>query len=179
MRFGARSVMGAAGYQKVARVLPAGPGLSSARHRSDDGGSARVRVQALAPSSAFGRGEGDMRWYLEVLRNYADFSGRSRRKELWMFWLVNLVICMALGFIEGIIGIFRGQSVSVLATLYSMFVLIPGLAVGARRLHDIGRSGWWLVLGLIPILGAIVLLIFFVQDSQAGENRFGPDPKAA
>ena len=120
-----------------------------------------------------------MRWYLEVLRNYADFSGRSRRKELWMFWLVNLVICMALGFIEGIIGIFRGQSVSVLATLYSMFVLIPGLAVGARRLHDIGRSGWWLVLGLIPILGAIVLLIFFVQDSQAGENRFGPDPKAA
>jgi len=120
-----------------------------------------------------------MRWYLEALQNYADFSGRSRRTELWMFSLVNLVICMVLAFIEGTLGIFRGQSLSVLSTLYSMFVLIPSLAVSARRLHDIGRTAWWLLLGLIPLLGGIVLLVFFVQDSQAVENRFGPNPKAA
>lgn len=96
-----------------------------------------------------------------------------------MFVLFNFIIVIALGFIEGFIGIAAGTDQSVLAGLYTLAVLLPGLAVGVRRLHDTSRSGWWLLIGFVPILGAIVLLVFMVQDSHSGENQYGPNPKAA
>ena len=120
-----------------------------------------------------------MDWYLQVLKKYAVFSGRARRKEYWMFFLFNLIIGFVLGLIEGFTGIFSGTSQSILANLYALGVLIPSIAVGVRRLHDTARSGWWLLLAFVPIIGAIVLIVFFVQDSKPGENQYGPNPKYA
>jgi uncharacterized membrane protein YhaH (DUF805 family) len=113
-----------------------------------------------------------MNWYLDVLKKYAVFSGRARRTEYWMFLLVNLVIAFVLGIIEVMIG-----TGGILAAIYSLAVLIPSIAVTVRRLHDTGRAGWWILIVLIPAIGAIVLLIFMVLDSQAGSNEYGPNPK--
>jgi len=112
-----------------------------------------------------------MNWYLEVLKKYAVFSGRARRKEYWYFVLFNIIIMIIL------IIIGRAIDSSILSTIYSLAVLIPSIAVDIRRLHDTNRTGWWLLIGLIPIIGWIVLLIFMVQDSQKGENQYGPNPK--
>ena len=114
-----------------------------------------------------------MNWYLDVLKKYAVFSGRARRKEFWMFFLFNFLIALGLGIIEGIIG-----TGGLLGGLYGLGVLIPGLAVSVRRLHDTNRSGWWLLIGLVPLIGLIVLIVFYVQDSDAADNAFGPNPKA-
>jgi len=110
-----------------------------------------------------------MSWYLAVLKKYAVFGGRARRKEYWMFVLVNALIAVGLGVLDGDQG--------VLAGLYSLAVLVPSLAVSVRRLHDTNRSGWWLLIALIPLAGAIVLLVFTLQDSDRIENRYGPSPK--
>lgn len=118
-----------------------------------------------------------MYWYLEVLKKYAVFNGRARRKEYWMFVLFNLIIAFALGLIEGFAGIAPEIDQSILANLYTLVVLIPSIAVSVRRLHDTGRSGWWLLIGLVPLIGAIVLLVFMVQDSKLGQNQYGPNPK--
>lgn len=115
-----------------------------------------------------------MNWYLEVLKKYAVFGGRARRKEYWMFFLFNIIIAFVLGFVEGLAG-----GAGMIGMLYSLAVLIPGIAVSVRRLHDTGRSGWWLLVGLVPIIGAIVLLVFTVQDSNPGQNRYGANPKEA
>jgi uncharacterized membrane protein YhaH (DUF805 family) len=115
-----------------------------------------------------------MNWYLDVLKKYAVFNGRARRTEYWMFFLFNIIIAIVLAVIEGIIG-----SPGVLGLIYGLAVLLPGIGVSIRRLHDTNRSGWWLLIGLVPVIGAIVLLVFFVQDSQPGENQYGPNPKAA
>lgn len=112
-----------------------------------------------------------MEWYLKVLRQYADFTGRARRKEYWMFVVVNVIISIVLTILDQILGI------NLLAVLYGLAVLLPSLAVGARRLHDTGRSGWWLLLGIIPFIGAIVLIVFFALDGEQGPNAYGPDPK--
>ncbi len=118
-----------------------------------------------------------MNWYLNVLKKYAIFEGRARRTEYWMFCLFNFIIGLILGFIEGFVGIAPESSQSVLAIIYMLAVLIPSLAVSVRRLHDTGRSGWWLLIALVPILGAIVILVFNLQDSQPGDNLYGPNPK--
>jgi uncharacterized membrane protein YhaH (DUF805 family) len=115
-----------------------------------------------------------MNWYLEALKKYAVFSGRARRTAYWMFVLFNVIIAVVLAIIDGLVG-----SPGILGLLYGLAVLIPGLAVSVRRLHDTNRSGWWLLICLIPLVGAIILLVFMVQDSQPGENRYGPNPKAA
>jgi uncharacterized membrane protein YhaH (DUF805 family) len=112
-----------------------------------------------------------MNWYLEVLKKYAVFSGRARRREFWFFVLFNFIISIILSIIDYFINY------QILTTLYSLGVLIPSIAVTIRRLHDTDRRGWWIFISLIPIIGAIVLLIFMVLDSQKGENRFGPNPK--
>ncbi|NCC50920.1 MAG: DUF805 domain-containing protein [Spartobacteria bacterium] len=114
-----------------------------------------------------------MSWYIEVLKKYAVFTGRARRTEYWMFVLFNIIIAGILGFVEGLAG-----GPGILVNVYSLAVLIPSLAVGVRRLHDTGRSGWWLLIGLVPLVGAIVLLIFMVQDSSPDANPYGPNPKA-
>ena len=114
-----------------------------------------------------------MSWYLEVLKKYAVFDGRARRKEYWMFLLFNLIITFVLYFIERL-----ASGPGVLGGLYDLAVLLPTIAVGVRRLHDTNRNGWWLLIGLIPVIGTIVLIVFMVQDSQPGENQYGTNPKA-
>lgn len=113
-----------------------------------------------------------MNWYIDVIKNYAVFSGRARRKEYWMFMLFNLLISFALGFIEGFLG-----GPGILSLIYTLAILIPSLAVTVRRLHDTGRSGWWVLISIVPILG-IILLIFMLLDSQPNENEYGQNPKA-
>ena len=115
-----------------------------------------------------------MNWYIEVLKKYAVFSGRARRKEYWMFVLFYIIFGIILGIIEGIIGIS-----GILTGLYCLALLIPSIAVSVRRLHDIGRTGWWVLICLVPIVGSIVLLIFILLDSQPGDNQYGPFPKNA
>jgi uncharacterized membrane protein YhaH (DUF805 family) len=124
-----------------------------------------------------GEKEDSVKWYFEVLRKYAVFSGRARRREYWMFFLFNILIAIALGIIEGAFSFDSEDSRSTFGTLYGLAILIPSLAVGVRRLHDTARSGWWMLICLIPIIGAIVLLVFMVQDSQSTDNQYGPNPK--
>lgn len=120
-----------------------------------------------------------MNWYLKVLRNYFGFSGRARRKEYWMFVLFNIIVSIVLLFADSMLGTMDAQSGwGVLSGIYSLLVLIPSLAVSVRRLHDLDRSGWWLLLALVPLIGGIVLLIWFCMDGTQGDNRFGPSPKA-
>ena len=108
-----------------------------------------------------------MKWFIKCLKQYADFRGRARRKEYWMFTLINGII----GFVMGLLGL------TILSWIYSVAVFIPSLAVGVRRIHDIGKSAWWILLFLIPVIGWIWLIILFVQDSQPGENQWGENPK--
>jgi uncharacterized membrane protein YhaH (DUF805 family) len=120
-----------------------------------------------------------MNWYLEVLRKYAVFGGRARRTEYWIFALVNAAVSMLLAFVDNAFGMTVAYGVGTLSSLYGLAVLIPSLAVSVRRLHDTGRSGWWWLIGLVPVIGIIVLLIFAAQDSQPGTNKYGPNPKGA
>ncbi len=128
-----------------------------------------------------------MSWYFEVLKKYADFSGRARRKEFWMFALVNFIIMIVLAVLMAISTAVNGQQASGLTYLlmiifgvYYLAVLVPSIAVAVRRLHDTNKSGWWLLAGIIPIvnsIGGIVLLVFYCLDSEAGPNKWGPNPK--
>ena len=114
-----------------------------------------------------------MDWYLGVLKQYAVFDGRARRKEYWMFVLFNIVIAAALAIVGRVIGLD-----GVLRALYTLGVLIPSLAVSVRRLHDTGRSGWWLLVVLVPLVGWLIVLYFMVQPGETAENRYGPDLKS-
>ncbi|MBZ0335003.1 DUF805 domain-containing protein [Marinobacter sp. AL4B] len=119
-----------------------------------------------------------MNWYLEVLKKYAVFSGRARRKEYWFFILFNIIISLALGAIDGVMGSYSETAgVGLLGGIYSLAVLIPGIAVTVRRLHDTGRSGWWFLIVLVPVIGALVLLVFMVLDSKPEQNQYGANPK--
>jgi uncharacterized membrane protein YhaH (DUF805 family) len=122
-----------------------------------------------------------MEWMTMPLRRYAEFSGRSRRKEYWMFTLMLAILNFVIGIVESTMGLAGtvGGLYGPLSLLVMLAILVPYLAVGARRLHDTGRSGWWLLIGLIPIVGAIVLLIFFVLEGTKGPNEYGPDPKGS
>ncbi len=117
-------------------------------------------------------------WYMQALRKYAVFSGRARRREYWFFVLFYVLISIGLAIIDAVAGLRIGE-VGLLQGLYGLAVLIPGLAVAVRRLHDTGRTGWWLLIILIPLIGAIVLLVFMFLDSEPGENKYGPSPKVA
>ncbi|MBS2967586.1 DUF805 domain-containing protein [Metabacillus sp. KIGAM252] len=114
-----------------------------------------------------------MEWYLKVVKNYVNFQGRARRKEYWMFTLFSALISLVLSIVELIAGL-----PSILTGLYSLALLLPGLGVFIRRMHDTGRTGWWILIGLVPVVGAIVLLVFACQDSQPNENKYGANPKA-
>jgi uncharacterized membrane protein YhaH (DUF805 family) len=111
---------------------------------------------------------------LAVLKNYAGFAGRARRTEYWMFFLINLIIVVVLDVIGMIIKLG-----TYLGLIYSLAVLIPALAVAVRRLHDTGRSGWWVLISLIPLVGTIILIVFLATEGQSGNNQYGPDPKQA
>jgi uncharacterized membrane protein YhaH (DUF805 family) len=121
-----------------------------------------------------------MDWYLAVLKKYAQFSGRARRKEYWYFTLFNVIFSVVLSFVDGLTGTWNPESgVGLLSGIYSLAMLIPAIAVGVRRLHDTGRSAWWLLILLIPLIGVIIFLVFMVLESQEGENQYGPSPKLA
>ncbi|MFH2067917.1 MAG: DUF805 domain-containing protein [Candidatus Omnitrophota bacterium] len=111
-----------------------------------------------------------MNWYLEVLKKYAVFSGRARRKEYWMFALFNFIVVFVLELIGGGLKSSMG-SYSVPSLIYQLAVLLPSIAVGVRRMHDTNHNGWW-------IICPIVNLVFAVIEGTKGENRYGPDPKA-
>jgi len=120
-----------------------------------------------------------MNCYLEVLKKYAVFGGRARRKEYWYFVLFNTLISIALTFIDGVTGSFSSEAgIGLLSGIYGLAVLIPSIAVGVRRLHDTNRSGWWLLIALIPLIGAIVLIIFLASDSKPEENKYGLNLRA-
>lgn len=115
-----------------------------------------------------------MNWYLDVIKTkYAKFDGRARRQEYWMFTLFNIIIIAVLFAIDVALGL------GFLNLIYSLAVLVPSIAVCIRRLHDTGKSGWWILISLVPAIGAIVLIVFMVLDSTPGDNQFGPNPKGA
>ncbi|WP_417515111.1 DUF805 domain-containing protein [Minwuia sp.] len=123
-----------------------------------------------------------MNWYLMAWKKFAVFSGRSRRKEYWMFVLINLIISFILTFIDRMLGFGTIDpngvpTQPILSSIYSLAILVPSIAVTVRRLHDIGKSGWWILIGLIPLIGMVVLIVFACFDSEEGDNRFGPNPK--
>ncbi|HEY1437655.1 MAG TPA: DUF805 domain-containing protein [Casimicrobiaceae bacterium] len=121
-----------------------------------------------------------MNWYLQALKKYADFSGRARRREYWFFVLFNIIISVVLTGCDVLVGTYSAAaSIGILSGIYTLAVLIPGIAVTVRRLHDTGRSGWWILIVLVPIVGWIVLLIFMLIDSQPEQNAYGSSPKAA
>jgi uncharacterized membrane protein YhaH (DUF805 family) len=117
-----------------------------------------------------------------VTKKYADFNGRARRREYWMYALFYAIVAIGLYMIFGVIGaaVMRDGSGFALGglgvTLLSLGLILPSLAVTVRRLHDIGRSGWWWLISFIPF-GSLVLFIFTVLDSQPGDNQYGPNPK--
>lgn len=119
-----------------------------------------------------------MNWYLKVLKQYADFSGRARRKEYWMFVLFNLIFAIVAMILDNILGLTVGiLPYGVFYVLYTLAVFIPGLAVAVRRLHDVGKSGWMILIALIPLIGVIWLLVLMVTDSNPGKNQYGSNPK--
>lgn len=119
-----------------------------------------------------------MNWYFEALRKYADFSGRARRREYWVFTLISAAITIGLTVADVVIGIYDEHSgFGLLSGLYTLAVLIPSLAVTVRRIHDTDHSGWWFFIAFVPCFGTIVMLLFLFSDSTPGENRYGPSPK--
>ena len=119
-----------------------------------------------------------MDYYISVLRNYAVFEGRARREEYWYFVLFNVIAVVLLNFLDGFFGMQDKETQKgLLTTVYTIAVLVPSIAVAVRRLHDTNRSGWWILLYLIPLLGALVLFIFFVFDSEKETNEYGVNPK--
>jgi len=134
-----------------------------------------------------------MEWMLLPLKRYAQFSGRSRRKEYWMYVLFLFIVAIVLSIIESILGlgghavltsetsssgVFYGALVNrgILSNLFLLATFIPSLAVGVRRLHDTNRSGWWYLLAFVPLIGSIVLLVWFCTAGTPGPNNYGDDP---
>jgi uncharacterized membrane protein YhaH (DUF805 family) len=106
-----------------------------------------------------------------VLTQYTGFSGRARRSEFWWYTLFTVGVYVVVGIVDA------AMNTTLLGLIVGLGLLLPSLAVTVRRLHDTGRSGWWVLIGLIPLAGAIVLLVFECMDSEPGANRFGPSPK--
>lgn len=127
-----------------------------------------------------------MNWYLEVIKNnYANFSGRARRKEYWMFTLVNTIIITVLyAILMSSIDMNTGETsslgsiVGIIIGIYSLAIIVPSLAVTIRRFHDQDKSGWMFLLAFIPAIGGLIVFVFMCLEGTKGDNRFGPDPKA-
>jgi uncharacterized membrane protein YhaH (DUF805 family) len=122
-----------------------------------------------------------MEWYTMVWQKYAQFDGRSRRKEYWMFTLFNIVVCCVL-YAGLLAAFFAGQRmvgilIACLYVAYALAVLVPGIAVSIRRLHDTNKSGWWILISLVPLVGGIILLVLMCIEGDPGPNLYGPSPK--
>ena len=119
-----------------------------------------------------------MEWFLKALNNYAVFQGRAQRSEYWFFALFYVLISILAAILDGILGTFNAETgIGAFGLLVTLALLIPSISVGVRRLHDIGRSGWWLLIGLIPLIGWIILIVFATLDSEPAVNQYGPNPK--
>src|SRR5690625_1231602 len=116
-----------------------------------------------------------MSWFFYSLRRYNDFQGRSRRKEYWSFILYLLLLSIRVSFVDSIFGFcpMYGSFYGPVTSLLFLFMFIPSLAVSVRRLHDIGKSGWWLLVGFLPVIGTIWLLIFFIREGESLPNQCG------
>jgi uncharacterized membrane protein YhaH (DUF805 family) len=122
----------------------------------------------------------NMKWFLIVLRKYADFTGRAQRAEYWFFTLFFLLFLLALSLVDGAAGLFNAAyGLGLLGGLFALAMILPSIAVSVRRLHDTSRSGWWYLISLIPLIGHVVLLVFVCLDSTPGTNAYGPNPKEA
>lgn len=122
-----------------------------------------------------------MKWYLKVVRdNYANFSGRARRKEYWMFILFNMIFAFLLAIAGGLLGEMLGNPELGMSLygIYLLIIIIPSIAVLVRRLHDIGKSGAWFFITFVPLIGGIWLLILMCTEGVRGENQYGVDPKS-
>ena len=113
-----------------------------------------------------------MEFFIRAYQNYANFSGRDTRQQYWMFYLFYVIASIILSIIDNVIG-----TDGLLGGLFALATLVPSLAIGARRLHDIGKSGWWQLIILIPLIGVIVLIVFLVKQGMMGDNQFGNDPR--
>ncbi len=119
-----------------------------------------------------------MEWYLKVLKNYANFTGRARRKEYWMFVLFNIIFAVLAIILDNILSVnIEGGPYGLFYLLYGFFIIIPSLSVAVRRLHDTGNSGWMILVGLIPLIGSIWLLVLYVTEGDMGGNKYGENPK--
>ncbi len=118
-----------------------------------------------------------MEWYLKAMRQFADFEGRARRTEYWMFTLFYMLMLVATIFLMMIGGDAAATMGSILFFGVAIVHIIPGISVAVRRLHDTGKSGWLYLVGFIPLVGSIILLVFFCTEGQVGPNEYGSDPK--
>ena len=119
-----------------------------------------------------------MDWFLYALQRYREFSGRSRRKEFWMYTLFYLLLAIGALFLDNLFGFISiGDVRGPFYTLFVVIMFLPTIAVSVRRLHDVGKSGWWLLVGIIPVIGFIWLLIYMARDGDVGPNKYGPNPK--
>lgn len=117
-----------------------------------------------------------MEWFIKCIKNYVNFKGRARRKEYWMFVLFSVIFLVAALVLGGIL--FQSEETAMIPYyIVALLLFLPSLAVCVRRLHDIGKSGWWYLMGFIPVVGYFILIYFFVKDGEKGTNKYGPNPK--
>lgn len=118
-------------------------------------------------------------WYFEAVKKYAVFNGRARRKEYWMFALFFLIFIIVAAIIDVALGTTTEDGAGILVTIYILAMILPSLSVSVRRLHDLGKSGWFYLINFIPFIGAIWFLVLMCTEGNRGNNNFGADPKAA
>ncbi len=119
-----------------------------------------------------------LEWATRPLKKYADFSGRAPRAEYWWFYLLIIIAYVVATIIDSLVGVAAFGPYGIVLLIVMAGLIVPSIAAGVRRLHDTDRSGWWLLIGLIPLIGAIVLLVFFVTQGTQGPNKYGDDPYA-
>ncbi len=112
-----------------------------------------------------------MDYFIGALKKYADFTGRARRKEYWMFYLIYMILIVVISILDAVIG------AGFLSAIFTLGMLVPSISIAARRLHDIGRSGWWQLIAFIPLIGLIILIVFLAQDGHDA-NEYGEYPKS-
>ena len=118
-----------------------------------------------------------MSWYISVFRNYDDFSGRARRKEYWLFLLINMAVMCVAAILDYVVGTHEVTRFGVLGLLWLAAIVVPSWAVGVRRLHDSGRSGWWLLVSLVPFIGPLAIIVLILLPGTPGENEYGRNPR--
>lgn len=119
-------------------------------------------------------------WAKRPLQKYAEFTGRASRPEYWWFVLAQIVVMLVAMFLDSMLGTdFGGTGYGLIYLVVALGLLVPAIAVGIRRLHDTDRSGWWLLIALIPFVGAIILIVFLASEGNNGDNQYGPPPAAS